>query len=134
MLIRSKQVRTILVWQSVATAMLALLSAIFSGTPGAVSAALGGAINILAGLVLFAIASLGRRKTAGEVVLRAIKAEGSKVVFVVIALWMSMAQFKGLVHVPFIATFCLTALLPAVAFVGRDAGEVSTDPVSTDHK
>jgi F0F1-type ATP synthase assembly protein I len=113
---------------------LALLSSIFTGMPGAVSSALGGAINVLAGLVLFAVASLGRKKTAGEVVLRAIKAEGSKVVFVVIALWMSMARFKGLVHVPFIATFCLTALLPVVAFLGRDADEVSTDPVSTDHK
>ncbi len=134
MLILSKQVRAVLAWQCGATALLALLSWIFAGMPGSISAVLGGVINIFAGLVLFAVASLGSKNTAGQVVMRAIKAEGSKVVFVVIALWMSMAQFKGLVYVPFIATFCLTALLPAVAFLGRDSNEVSSDQVSTDPK
>jgi F0F1-type ATP synthase assembly protein I len=127
LLVRSKEVRTILKWQLIATVVIAGVSWPFSGPAGVVSALLGGAINLIAGLVLFAVASLGRQKTAGEVVLRVIRAELSKVVFIIIALWVSMTRYKGLVHVPFFVAFGLTALLPAVAFTGRREQPVSTD-------
>ena len=120
MLLRSKPVRTVLRWQSIATVAIALIAWPFAGSGGAVSAALGGAINVIAGLTFFAVAGLGRLGSSGAVVERALRAEASKILVIIAALCGVLSIVKGIVLVPFIAAFALTALLPSVALLVRD--------------
>ena len=90
----------------------------------------GGLINLVAGGVYFAVASVGQLRSAGQVIQRAFRAEASKVLIIIIALWFAMTHYKGIVHVPFFAVFVLTALLPAVAFLVPDdalTAESATD-------
>ena len=130
LLIRSKQVRAVFKWQCLATVVMALLAWPLFGAPGAVSAVVGGLINLVAGGVYFAVASVGQLRSAGQVIQRAFRAEASKVLIIIIALWFAMTHYKGIVHVPFFAVFVLTALLPAVAFLVPDdalTAESATD-------
>jgi ATP synthase protein I len=117
LLVRSKPVRTVLRWQSIVTVAIALASWPLAGAGGAVSAALAGSINLIAGLAFFAVASLGRLDSAGATVERAVRAEASKVLVIIAALWIVLSTFKGIVFVPFVIAFALTALLPAVALL-----------------
>jgi ATP synthase protein I len=117
LLVRSKPVRTVLRWQSIVTVAIALAAWPLSGAGGAVSAALAGSINLIAGLAFFAVASLGRLDSAGATVERAVRAEASKVLVIIAALWIVLSTFKGIVFVPFVIAFALTALLPAVALL-----------------
>jgi len=120
LLVRSKPVRTVLRWQLIVTVAIALAAWPFAGAGGAVSAALAGSINLIAGVAFFAIASLGRLGSAGATVERALRAEAGKVLVIIAALWTVLSTFKGIVFVPFFAAFALTALLPAVALLVRD--------------
>jgi len=64
---------------------------------------------------------LGRRfGGAGAIVERALRAEASKILVIIGALWIVLSAFKGIVFVPFFAAFALTALLPSVALLVRD--------------
>lgn len=120
MLLKSKPVRTVLRWQFIVTAVIALTAWPFAGNGGAVSAALGGAINLVAGLAFFVVASMGGLDSAGATVERALRAEASKILVIIGALWMVLSIFKGIQFVPFFAAFALTALLPSVALLVRD--------------
>ena len=120
MLVRSKPVRTVLRWQSIVTVAIALSAWPFAGFAGATSALLAGAINVIAGLAFHAVASLGRLDSAGATVERALRAEASKVLVIIAALWTVLSIFKGIVFLPFVIAFALTALLPGVALLVRD--------------
>jgi len=120
LLLWSKPVRAVLRWQLLVTVAIALAAWIPAGTAGAVSAALGGLINLVASLVFFAIGSIGGVRSAGGAVERALRAEAVKIMVVVMALWAAMSAFRGVVFVPFLAAFVVTALLPGVAFLVRE--------------
>jgi len=120
LLVRSKPVRTVLRWQSIVTVAIALSAWPFAGFAGATSALLAGAINVIAGLAFHAVASLGRLDSAGATVERALRAEASKVLVIIAALWTVLSIFKGIVFLPFVIAFALTALLPGVALLVRD--------------
>jgi F0F1-type ATP synthase assembly protein I len=137
-LLRSRPVRTILGWQLVVTAALALFAGLVWGVAAAVSAAAGGLVNVLASAVFFALASIGearaldemRRRTAilhsaGGVIRRALRAEIGKVIVIVVALWLAFTAYKGIAVVPFIAAFAVTALISGVGMFARDGDDVS---------
>jgi F0F1-type ATP synthase assembly protein I len=104
----------------IVTVATALAAWPFAGSGGAVSAALAGSINLVAGLAFYAVASLGGLSSAGATVERAMRAEASKILMIIAALWTVLSTFKGIVFVPFFAAFALTALLPSVALLVRD--------------
>ncbi len=118
--IRSRPVRTVLRWQIIATGVIALAAALIVGSGGAISAVLGGLINVVAGVVYFAIASMGRLHTAGDTIRRLIRAESSKIMVIVGLTWLALTQYKGIEFVPFFIAFAIAALLPGVAFMVRD--------------
>jgi ATP synthase protein I len=118
-LLKSKPVRTVLWSQAAVTGAIALLAWPF-GTGAALSAGLGGAINIVAGIAFFAVSGLGRPGSAGGVVELALRAEACKILVVIGALWAALSTFKGIHFVPFASAFTLTALLPSVGMLVRD--------------
>lgn len=92
------------------------LAAALAGLHGALSAGLGGAISMAAGVLFALIATARRGRSAEDVLLTALKAEGAKIVFMVAALWLVMAIYRNVVAVVFIGTFIATVLVSSMAF------------------
>jgi ATP synthase protein I len=115
-----RPIRTVLWWQLNATAALALAGGILAGADGALSAALGGAVSICAGGASAVAATIGRARSAGEVLIRALLAEGVKIGLIVILLWLVLTTYEGVVVAAFIGSFVMTALIFAMAFFVRD--------------
>src|SRR5512146_638323 len=100
--------RTVFLWQLVATAVLALLAAVFWGMDGAVSAALGGSINLAAGSAYGWIVSRSRTRSAGEALRTMFRAEAVKILLIIGLLWLTMAKYPSIVHGVFLGSFGLT--------------------------
>lgn len=119
--LRSKAIRTVLVWQLVATTALAVIAGLVAGAHGALSAALGGLISFAAGLGFAGVASLSRLDSAGSVLIGALRAEAIKIVLIVLLLWLVMATYKNIVAIAFFGTFiAATVLFSAAALVRED--------------
>jgi ATP synthase protein I len=116
-----KPVLTVLRWQLIATAALTLTAGALADSHGAVSAALGGSVSIVSGVVSAAVASLGRADSAGEIVLAALGAEAVKIGLIAILLWVVLTNYGDVVVAAFLGTFLATALIFAMAFFVRDA-------------
>jgi ATP synthase protein I len=115
-----KPILTVLRWQLAATAALALIAALVAGGHGAASALAGGLISITAGLASALVASLGAAKSAGGVVLGALRAEAAKLGLAVLLLWLVLVNYSQAVIGALIATFVVTLLIFAMAFFVRE--------------
>jgi ATP synthase protein I len=120
--LRSKAIRTVLGWQLVATAALAVIAGFVAGSHGALSAALGGLVSFAAGLGFAGVASLSRSDNAGSAVIGVLRAEAIKIVLIVLLLWLVMATYKNVVVIAFFGTFIVaTVLFSAAALVREDS-------------
>ena len=115
-----KPVLAVLRWQLLATAALMLLAALVAGAHGAASALAGGLVSITAGLASALVASMGDAKSAGGVVLGALRAEAVKLGLAVVLLWLVLVNYGEAVVGAVIATFVVTLLIFAMAFFVRD--------------
>ncbi len=115
-----KPVLTVLRWQLAATAAFTLLGALFAGGHGAASALAGGLISITAGLAAAMVASMGNAKSAGGVVLGALRAEAVKVGLAILLLWLVLVTYSQAVVGALIGTFVVTLLIFAMAFFVRE--------------
>jgi len=115
-----KPVLTVLRWQLAATAALVLIAALIAGGHGAASALAGGLISIMAGLAAALVASLGSAKSAGGVVLGALRAEAVKLGLAILLLWLVLVNYSQAVVGALIAAFIVTLLIFAMAFFVRD--------------
>jgi ATP synthase protein I len=116
----SKPVLTVLRWQLAATAALALIAGWLSGVHGALSAVAGGLVSITAGVAAAFVASRGDTKSAGEVLVGALRAEGVKIGLIAVLLWLVLKTYSDVVVIDFIASFVVTVLIFAMAFFVRD--------------
>ena len=115
-----KPIRTVLRWQLIATAALTLAGGILAGVDGALSAALGGAVSVCAGWVSAVVASKGKAQSAGEVLVGALMAEGTKLGLIVLLLWLVMATYQSVVAIAFFGSFIVTVLIFGMAFFVRE--------------
>lgn len=115
-----RPIRIVLQWQLIVTAVLALLALLLWGWDGAISAALGGLVNVIAGWVYGWRVSQGEARNAGEALRTMFRAEGIKVLLIVVQLWMVLASYRDIVHVAFFATFVVTVGVFAAAIAVRD--------------
>ena len=115
-----RPIRTVLKWQLIATAALSLVAAILWGWHGALSAALGGAINMVAGWVYGWRAAQGEAKTAGEALRTMLRAEAVKILLIIVGLWLALANYREMVHGAFFAAFVITVGVFAAAIAVRD--------------
>jgi len=115
-----KPVRTVLRWQLIATAALMLAGGILAGLDGALSAALGGGVSMGAGGASAVVASKGSARSAGEVLIGALAAEGVKVGLIVILLWLVLATYDSVVAPAFFGSFIVTVLIFGMAFFVRE--------------
>ena len=115
-----KPIRTVLRWQLIATAALTLAGGILAGVDGALSAALGGAVSVCAGWVSAVVASKGNARSAGDVLISALAAEGVKIGLIVLLLWLVLATYKSVVAPAFFGSFIATVLIFGMAFFVRE--------------
>ena len=115
-----RPVLTVLRWQIAATAALGVVAALVVGTHGALSALAGGLISIVAGVAAALVASMGSKRSAGGVVMGALRAEAVKIGLAVLLLWLVLVNYGEAVVGALIATFVVTLLIFAMAFFVRD--------------
>ena len=115
-----RPVLTVLGWQIAATAALAVGAAFIAGMHGALSALGGGLISITAGVAAALVASMGSRRSAGGVVMGALRAEAVKIGLAVLLLWLVLVNYGDAVVGALIASFVVTLLIFAMAFFVRD--------------
>ena len=116
----SRPIRTVLLWQLIATAAATLLGGLLAGVHGAASAALGGAVSMGAGAVAAVVAAKGRGQSAGGILVSALTAEGVKVGLIVLLLGLVLATYREVVVPAFFGSFFVTVLIFAMAFFVRE--------------
>jgi ATP synthase protein I len=115
-----RPIRTVLVWQMLATALMALAAAWLAGKHGALSAAAGGAVSIVAGLVSALVASLSKAKSAGGILVGALRAEAVKLGAALILLWLVLANYGEAAVGVLLGAFVVTMLIFSMAFFVRE--------------
>src|SRR5258707_9789222 len=117
----SRPIRIVLQWQLAAAAAIMLAAALLAGEHGAISAAAGGLVSIVAGLTSAFVASRGDAKSAEGILIGALRAEGVKIGLIVILLWLVLATYRDVVAIAFFGSFLVTVLIFAMAFFVREA-------------
>lgn len=118
-----RPIRIVLRWQLIATAALTLLFGFLWGLHGALSAALGGAINLVAGCAFAFMASRSKTGSIGEALRGVFRAEATKVALILVLLPAVLAHYRDIVHAAFFASFVVTVMVFAAAIAVRDAEE-----------
>ena len=77
-------------------------------------------MNVGAAIVYFASARLDHVDSALGTISRLVRAEASKIIFIVGALSLAFGFYKGIAAVPFFIAFATTALLTGAAFLALD--------------
>ena len=115
-----KPIRTVLMWQVAATAMIALAAGLVVDMASALSAAAGGGVSVIAGLASALVASLSDAKSAGGVLAGALRAEAVKLGLALLLLWLVLATYGEVVAAAFFGSFLATVLIFALAFFVRE--------------
>ena len=114
----TRSLRTVLRWQLSVAVALALAASAWAGLHGALSALLGGLINVTAGAV-YALMISGRPATsAGEVLRTLVRAEAGKIALIVLQLWLVLTTYGEVVAPILIGAFVISVLVfPMVLWV-----------------
>lgn len=122
--LKTKPIQTVLKWQLVATVAVAAIAGAVAGVHGAMSAALGGLVNLAAGVVYALLVGLGVGKavipSVGTTLIAMMRAEAGKILVIVGGLWGTLTLYQGVVPVAFFAAFVLTVVIFSLAFFVRD--------------
>jgi len=122
--LKTKPIRTVLRWQLIATAAVAAVAGVWVGWQGALSAALGGLVNVSAGIAYALLLGLGLRVTRGADVgtslVAMFRAEAGKLLLIVAQLWLVLSIYKELVPAAFFSAFVMTVVIFSMAFFVRD--------------
>ncbi|MDR0250842.1 MAG: ATP synthase subunit I [Burkholderiales bacterium] len=113
-------VKTVLYWQTGLTLAAMIVGGLWAGAHGAVSAALGGGITVLANAV-YALAMFwgSRPQSAGAALTALLRAEAIKFVLVLALLFLTLTFYKSIQHVVFFVTFFVTVLAFSTALLRR---------------
>ena len=122
--LKTKPIRTVLRWQVIATAVVAAIAGIVAGGHGAVSALLGGLVNVVAGVTYGWL--LGWRlgatavPDAGSSLVAMFRAEAGKILVIIGGLWASLATYPEIVLAAFFTAFVLTVVVFSMAILVRE--------------
>lgn len=115
-----RKFRPVIGLQVLATIIAASIAAWIAGAHGAISAALGGLISIIAGLVFVLLTARSKVRSAGEVLLVAFKAEAAKLFLAILLLWLVLASYQEVVVVGLIGSFVVSILIFSMALFAGD--------------
>ncbi|MFA7268515.1 MAG: ATP synthase subunit I [Sterolibacterium sp.] len=128
----AKPLRIVLGWQLVVTMLLAGIGAWLAGVHGALSAILGGAVAMMGGLTFTLLAkpqkaSVQTSAMAWDGLGRILKAEGAKVLVMIVSLWLVLASYHEVVILGFIGTFILSVVIFSTAIFLRNPVSLEAD-------
>lgn len=115
-----KPFRTVLRWQVYVAVALALVAGWWAGAHGAVSALLGCLVNVTAGLVYAMMAADGRVRSAGATIRTLVRAEASKIILIVLQLWLVLTLYGDVVPIAFFSAFVISVLVFPLALLVRE--------------
>ena len=115
-----RPIRTVLMWQVAATAMIAVTAGPVLDMASALSAVAGGSVSVIAGLASALVASLSNAKSAGGVLAGALRAEAVRLGLALLLLWLVLANYPGTAVGVFLGAFVVTMLIFSMAFFVRD--------------
>jgi len=122
--LKTKPIRTVLLWQLAATLAMAAIAGVWAGGHGAISALLGGVINIAAGVVYAFLlgVGLGTRPVpgAGTSLVAMLRAEAAKIVVIIGGLWLALTKYPDLVLPAFFTAFVVTVIVFSMAIFVRE--------------
>ena len=107
-------------WQFLATVAIAAIAGWWAGLHGALSALLGGLVNVTAGVVYAVVVGLRRAPSAGDTVRTMIRAEAAKITLIVLQLWLVLTTYRDVVPAALLAAFVVTVVVWTAAIVIRD--------------
>jgi ATP synthase protein I len=121
----TKPIRRVLQWQAAATVVIAVIAGLWQGPHGALSAALGGVVNITSVVVYAVVMSLSMRgisnpASTGGTVAALFRAEACKILVIILQLWLVLVNYKEVVFVVFFASFVITVLLFRMALLDKN--------------
>ncbi len=119
-MLQSKSIRTVIRWQVYAIAAIATAAAALGGWHGALSALLGGLVNVAATLVFALVVGISRSDSPTLTLMTMVRAEASKIALIVLQLWLTLTMYKDIVPAAFFAAFVVTVILSSMAFFVRD--------------
>ena len=130
--LKSAPVRATLRWQAIATLVIAVIAGLWVGSDGAISAALGGLVTVVAGIAYASVISArnaraGSADAVGSALVTMFTAEGVKIGAIILMLWVVISQYQDLVAAAFFAAFVITVLLNRVAFLVPDPDAAEAD-------
>src|SRR4030095_1476885 len=116
----TKPIRRVLKWQAGATVAMAGVAGLWLGWHGALSAMLGGVVNITALVVSAVVMGISKPASAGGTVAALFRAEASKVLVIIVLLCLVMLTYRDVVPVVFFGSFVITVLLFPVDLFERN--------------
>jgi len=119
-LLRSTAIRTVLRWQGYATIAMTLIAGALWGLHAGISALLGGLVSMAAGAIFAIVAYKGKAGSAGAVLRVALRAEATKIIAVILLLWLVLTTYKEVVALAFLGAFAVTVVIFSAAIAVRD--------------
>jgi ATP synthase protein I len=107
----TKPIRRVLRWQAAATVVMAAIAGLWAGPHGALSALLGGVVNITAVVVFAVILWVSKPASAGATVAAMFRAEAGKILVIMAQVGLVLVMYRDVVPVVFFASFVITVML-----------------------
>jgi len=122
--LKTKPIRTVLLWQFVATLAMAAIAGVWAGGHGAISALLGGGVNFAAGVVYAFLLGVGLRgrpvPDVGTSLFAMLRAEAAKILVIVGGLVLVLTTYRDLVPAVFFTAFVVTVIVFSMAIFVRE--------------
>jgi F0F1-type ATP synthase assembly protein I len=116
----TRSFRALLFWQAIAVGAFAAIGGAWAGKDGAISGALGAAINLVANFVYALMGGIIRPATAIGALFVIMRAEGFKIGLILVQLVLALVLYRDLAAGPFILAFIATTLMFGIALKARD--------------
>ena len=118
--LKSRPILTVLRWQAFATIAIAAAAGLWAGFHAALSAALGGLVTLSSSVVYAFVLGIGPTASADASIVTMLRAEGAKILVVILQLWLVLATYKDVVLAALFAAFAITVLLFSTALLARE--------------
>ncbi len=111
----SKPIRTVLVWQVIATVALTLAASLLDGAHAAASTGLGGLVSVIAGYVFVAVGTFAQTDSAGDAIVAALKAEVAKLFTIALLLALILMTYSNVVVAALVGALILCTFISSMA-------------------
>jgi len=118
--LKSRPILTVLRWQAFATIAIAAAAGLWAGFHAALSAALGGLVTLSSTVVYAFVLGIGPTASADASIVTMLRAEGAKILVIILQLWLVLATYKDVVLAALFAAFAITVLLFSTALLARE--------------